>query len=386
MQTTMKVASQRIFYGVAIFIMAIALVLPAIASAAQVTSRSVALSSSSADADDVTYTVNFTPVRSAGAFVVDFCANTPLIGQACTPAEGFSAAGAATSAAGFTVASATDDRVVVTGAMTAAPVTVELTGIDNPTAAGTLYARIVTFVDGAAATASTATEPTGAIDEGAVAIAITDSIGVSGVVLETLTFCVSGEVINADCASTTAPTVALGDIVPGDEQFTVMTPGQLEQGSVYTQVTTNAVNGVIVRLKSNAAQCGGLIRAGDAAGQCHIKPADAETTGIGVDAANNLALFGVKTASAASTSAPGAQNPNGTLVPAGIYGETNYRMNYVDGDATGVTSTFGDTFMGTSGKPASNQNMQLDFAATVSNNTPAGAYSADISLIAVGTF
>lgn len=382
---SMKIASQRIVYAVAIFIMAIALILPAIASAAQVTSRSVGLSSSSAGATAVDYTINFTPAADAGAFVVDFCGNTPLIGQDClltdTDAEGFTAA-SATVASGGTLVSAAEQRVVVTAAMTeGTPVSVTLSGITNPTAAGNLFARILTFADSTAASASTPTSVAGAIDEGGVAIAITDTIGVSGVVLETLTFCVSGSEIGVNCAGTTSPAVPLGEELEGSD-MTVLTPGQLETGNIYTQVTTNAVNGVVVRLKSNAVDCGGLMRFGDTV--CHILPAAG--TGIGVDEEDNSARFGVKTNTAASYATDGASNPNGTLVPVAPYNETNYRMNYVTDNATGVTSTFGDVFMNTASAPASNQNMQLNFAATVSNNTPAGVYSADVNLIATGTF
>lgn len=376
-----KVVSQRIFYAVAIFIMAIALVLPAIASAANITSRSVALSSSSAGAEDVEYTVNFTPATNAGAFVVDFCTNTPLIGQSCTPADGFTAAGVTTETSGFT-ASGTATRAVVVGSMTSGtPVSVNLTNIDNPDNVGTLFARIYTFADATAANASTPTSVGAAIDEGSVALAITETIGVSGAVLETLTFCVSGTEITANCADTTAPTVAFGETVPGSE-LTVMTPGELETGNVFTQVTTNAVNGVVVRLKSNAAECGGLIRAGDALGECHIEPALLD----GVSGANNEARFGVKTATAASYGTDGVTNANGTLVPVNSYNNSTYVLNWEEDELSGVTSTFGDIFMNTGGASANNQNMQLNFAATVSNNTPAGAYYADISLIAVGTF
>jgi hypothetical protein len=61
-------------------------------------------------------------------------------------------------------------------------------------------------------------------------------------------------------------------------------------------------------------------------------------------------------------------------------------MNYVSGDATGVTSTYGDPILNTAGAPANNQNMPLTFAASINNNTPAGDYSATLGLIASGTY
>ena len=77
---------------------------------------------------------------------------------------------------------------------------------------------------------------------------------------------------------------------------------------------------------------------------------------------------------------------NGTLVPSAGYSNATYALNWLIGDATGVTSTYGDPFLNTASKPANNQNMTLTFGASVTNDTPAGLYSADLSLIATGKF
>jgi hypothetical protein len=60
-------------------------------------------------------------------------------------------------------------------------------------------------------------------------------------------------------------------------------------------------------------------------------------------------------------------------------------MNFVDG-TTGVTSTYGDSLLDTANLPVNNKNVQITFGASVSNLTPAGLYSADLSLIATGKF
>ena len=379
---SIRVVSQRIVYAVAAFTMVISMVLPAMVSAAQVTVRSVELSNSSVSSTNVSYGVNFTTVASAGAFVVDFCSNTPLIGQACTAPTGFTAAGATTATPSFSIDSATATRVVVDGTLAATTeISVVIGGITNPSTAGPLYARIVTFDNATNAAASTPQVlGSGAVDEGGVAISITDTIGVSGTVLETLTFCVAGAEIDADCQNITEdPVLELGETV-GD--VVALTPNVVSEGSIYTQVSTNAAGGVVVRLKSNADDCGGLLRAGAAPGTCDIAPAlNTDITG-GADEAK----FGVKTATATATT--GVSNASGTLVPVtgSFYNNTTYALNYVDGDATGITSTFGDPFLDTDDAPANNQNMELTFGATVNNNTPAGTYSADLSLIAVGKF
>ena len=359
-----------------------ALVLPTITSADQATNRSVQLSSASASATNVTYIVNFTTsTKAAGqAFTVDFCGNSPLLGQTCTEPTGFSAAAAASTTTGFTDVTGSTNHVVVGGTIaTATDVSVELTGINNPSTTDPLYARIVTYDTKEHATAAAPDDyETGAIDNGGIAIAITPTIGVSGVVLESLMFCVSGDPIDADCATTgKAPVVTLGEQM-GD--VVALTNGVVSEGTVHTQISTNAVSGAVIRLKSSAQNCGGLLRAG-APNACDIKPAIGTT---GISASANEAKFGVKTATATDT----GTSANGDYAPVSgsLYDNSRFAMNYVDGNATGVTSPFGDQFLDTAGAPANNKNMTLTFGATVANNTPAGTYAADLSLIAVGKF
>jgi len=57
--------------------------LPAIASAAQITSRSMTMSTS-AISTAATYTLSFTPVSSAQELIVDFCSNDPLVSDTCS--------------------------------------------------------------------------------------------------------------------------------------------------------------------------------------------------------------------------------------------------------------------------------------------------------------
>lgn len=361
----------------------LATVVPGLVSAAQVSERSISLSSSSVSATSVTYSVNFTSVAAAKAFVVDFCSNSPVIGEACTAPTDFTTASAGSTTAGFTSTTALGTHAIKSvgtiGAST--PITVDVTGITNPSTAGALYARIVTFDGVDAAAAETAAEAyTSAapgvdkVDEGGVAISITPTVGVSGAVLESMTFCVSGATITADCASAgaTPPTLQLGETVGSTKALTTTA---VSTGSVYTQISTNAVGGAVVRLKS-ATACGGMKRVGAAV--CDIAPA--LTGGV----AAGEAKFGVKTATATDTGA----SPNGTFQPVtgSGYNDTTYALNYVSGDATGVTSTFGDPFLDTAAAPVNNKNIALTFGASIGNDTPAGLYSTNLSLIATGKF
>lgn len=348
---------------------------PSLAAAATATERSIALSSSAKDASGVTYSVSFkAPTIGTGAFVVDFCEDSPTIGASCDDTiTGFTTAGVGTSGSD-TVSSvdANTVKVVLASATSGANevVTVPLTGIHNPTAAGPLYARIVTYQDGTTNYHYTSATSVGThLDDGSVAISITDSIGVNGAVLESLLFCVSGaDTITSGCASgITAPTVTLGS---GGVLGTT-----LSEGTIYSQISTNAAAGAVVSLKSGALGCGGLVRAGAAsnAAGCGITP----LTSAG-SISDGAAKFGVKLA--------GLGAGTGTVAASGSYSTTNYLMNYVSGDASGVTSPYGDPIFNTSSLPVNDGTADLTFGANISNVTPAGNYSATLSLIATGKF
>ncbi|HEX7484099.1 MAG TPA: hypothetical protein VF281_03015, partial [Candidatus Saccharimonadales bacterium] len=318
----------------------------------------------------------FTPTQDAGAVVVDFCQNSPVLGEECTAPAGFDAS-TATASGGFTLgtlATAEDNKVMVTGSMTEDVATsVILTGVKNPTSAGTVYARILTYTNGTGAAAYESETPGAHFDDGGVALSITPTIGVSGAVLESMLFCVSKDTIDPNCTGTLgAPTLRLGQDVGGVISLNSLA---VYTGTINTQISTNAVSGAVISLKSSAVGCGGLINSSNTGG-CFIKPA--LQTGI----ASGDAKFGVKTA------ADVVDATNGTIraFPASGYNASTFALNWVTGDGTGVTSTYGDPILDTDSKPANNRNMALTFGASASNQTPAGNYSADLSLIATGKF
>jgi hypothetical protein len=376
-----RLLDRRVMVLLAAAMLIVATVVSTFAMAAQVTERSIELSSASSKATDVTYDINFTSVGAAGAFVVDFCQESPILGQACTTPTGFNLTAATTATAGFTRTVLDSNTIMFEGTIgAAAPIQVAIDDVVNPTVTGSVYARIATYVDAETANGYTSADPDvdgDHIDDGGLAFAITDAVAVSGLVQESMTFCVSAAEITANCTGVTAPTLALGETVGSTK---ALAPGIISTGNLYTQISTNASQGAVVRLKSNAVGCGGLIRAGAEPGECDILPA---LTG---DIVTGESEFGVKTTAAASTNASGATDPTGSLIPSAGYNNTAYRLGYISGDATGVTSTYGDEFLNTEDAPASNQNMGLVFGATVNNNTPAGKYSADLSLIATGKF
>lgn len=355
--------------------------LPALASADAVTARSIALTSSTANTTGVSYKVGFTATTAAGAYVVEFC-DSPLIPSTCNAPSGFDASNAALGADGTTATAvaATTNKLVVTNTISAAEaVTDTFTTIKNPTTAGTVYARIVTYDTEPHASSEYTSTALGndAKDQGGVAIAITNDVNVSGVVNESMTFCAAKVSITADCANAAAnpPSIKLANANGALDTQDVYT------GDVYTQISTNASGGAIVSVKSDANACGGLHRIGDAydVNHCFIKPTDGTHP-----VAAGTPYFGIK------TSADDTDATNGTFQAANGYNASSYKLNFDSVNPTaptsGVTSTYGDEILNTNNAPANNRNMTLTFGASVSNNTPAGTYQAKLSLIATGTF
>lgn len=382
--SSFRIFDRRVGIVAAAFALLLSAVVPVFASAAQITERSVALSSSIKSATGVEYAFTFTATDgAAGAVVVQFCDNTPLIGEFCDAPAGMNAA-AATAVSGATIDSASANQVVVTKDLAAGANTFTLGTITNPNTAGALYARVLTYADATAAANYVVDESSSALgspaDQGSIALSITEGVNVSAAVLESMTFCVvGGQAPGASCdlTGTTAPTLELGE----DTGETIaLSSSALSTGTIYTQISTNAAGGAIVSLKNNAA-CGGLKRAAPVT-DCDIAPAG--TTGT---AAANEAEFGVRLAAAAGTGvAPFSGAYNVATASSAIYDDTNYRMNWVSGNATGVSSTYGDPILDTDGAPVSNMGLGLVFGASITNNTPAGKYAAELSLIATGTF
>lgn len=381
--TSLKTANRRVgsFFAVAALVLATITpgLVPAFASAAQLSERSVTVSSSSKEMEDVSYTVEFstTNAGTTGAVVLQFCSDTPLIGVACAAPAGFNISAA--TAAGFTP-SALDtpaNNARVFAGTFAATTVIPVEGVTNPDDAGPLYVRMVTYDTAEHAEAYVATNiGEDAIDQGSAAVSITDTVGVSAAVLETMTFCVSGTAITTEgCASTTSTALELGE-TSGD--VVALSATDVSEASIYSQISTNASSGAVVNLRSNAIDCGGLLLAGD--DDCHIGPATA-----GIDEGD--ALFGLRVATAAN---PGdGSNSVGAFQAAGetpYYSDSIFKINFVSGNGSGVTGPYGDPILDTAGAPVSNKNAQITFGASIANNTPAGRYSADFSLIATGKF
>lgn len=359
-----------------------AVALPGLASADQVQSRSISISNSTPSATGVKYKVGFKTgaTGTTQGIVVDFCGDTPIIGAACDtttdPIKGlpsFTAAsatlGAVTNMTGWTVSSATTTTVKLTSSTPIAAgtsITFELNGITNINVARSFYARVYTYASATPDYVSPTSVGTKK-DYGGFALSTANNIGVSATVMETLTFCASGLVgatAPTDCSAPTTPSVVLGTGTPQTIDANAVYDNSAGTSRSYMVLSTNALTGAAVSMKSNWT-CNGL--SSDNGSTCGIP-------GSSTDLSQGVAGFGLKVGTGSGTT--------GSLAPTGSYSASTFHMGL-----TGTAdTTYGDTIANTAAAPCSNMVSQLTFGATASLTTPAGIYSTNETLIATGTF
>jgi hypothetical protein len=376
-------------------------VIPALASAGQLSSRSIEMSSSVPNDTGVKYTLSFTPTSTYGALVVDFCAESPIIGDStCTTPAAFSATGATvtqtTGSIGTLATTGTSGgHLVILGTSTSSAASAfEISGVHNPSTTGTFYARVYTYAGNTTDYVSVSSLGT-TVDTGGAALSTADTIGVTATVKESMTFCVTGvgTTNSGDHIDTTnGPSGACGvdgsssatgvyapDITLGHGTPLTLDSSQADSGYDWMQLSTNAANGAVVRLKDTTPNnCGGLERTGASA--CDITPIGATAAAI----TGGVASFGMRLSG--EQSAPHAvATSTSTLTPASPYSDaTNYGFDNATSGNT-VSGTYGSQVVSSTGAVA-NRDILMNFAASAAPTTPAGIYKATLNLIATGTY
>lgn len=407
----MKIRSQklkRIAYVAAAFALAFAGVFQGIlankanalmTTATQVQSRSIIMSDSRVSNTGTSYQVTFTPQQgyTLEGVVLEFCdsASVPIIDDGdCDDPPGFSVGGATPTVntntgtnnlgAGWTATGEAPDTqfrifkmINASGPTLSAstPYTFTLTNVTNQSATGTFYARLVLYtqstgdIDTYSSTTSGTTE---AIEFGGFALSTANAISITARVAEALTFCVSGGNPDDSClANVTPASITLGEAPNNTLLSTAVSTNTATP--IYTQLSTNASGGAIVRMKNTAAS-GGL---NALFGTGVIPPTgDAPAT-----ITAGTAAFGVRVATVAGGTGDTID------LDANYSSATDYGMDAVTtgADTTSVLTTYGDPVY-SSDDPLSNRETTFIFAATASNTTPAGTYAATIILVASGTF
>jgi hypothetical protein len=390
--TVKVIGLKRLAFGVAAATVATAVALPVFAgnASAQVSSRYVKMSNSKGAATGVSYEVGFT-VPTTGTVqgvVVDFCSNTPIIGDSCTAPTGFSvgtptvatSGGTNTGLSGtWTAASANTGRTLTLtngtgGSISAAtPVVFTLSTATNPNADNTtFYARIFTFAASANVATWTGTANGSAtanvVDSGGVALSTAAQINLTAKVQETLTFCVYTGVacVNGGTA------VALGDT-----NGVLRTSGSFVDVTTSYDIATNAASGAVVRFKAGLPTSGANTLA------------TIGTSATAVDALTSTTQFGLCTYEATGTGyTPAAPYNNAacntTTQSAGTGttgGEGTAQFAF---DTAAAAATYGDD-LGT--KVAGDTSKgKIAYAANVSTTQPAGIYTNTFTFIATGTY
>ncbi len=376
--------TKRLVYPLTAVSLIVATVLPVLqsstANAAQVQSRSIQISESAASATSVKYHVSFKTATtgSVGGYVLEFCDNSPIIGDTtCGAIAGFNI-GAPTvtnqsvGGAGiedlstFTTASALTTHTLALSAGSAVAMTsgnvasFDLTSVTNPSTVNhTYYARVYTYGSAGGATGYLLANPSAGaavVDSGGFALSTAQQVTVTAKVQEQLSFCVY---TGANCAAG-GSTVNLGDTNGVLAQYNT----SYQDASTKFDIATNAQTGAIVNLKMDTLKSG----ANSIAAQGVACTADSIAT--------NVAQFGVRVSNVGA--AP--------LVATSPYdcAATNHTLD--TNNTTGTTSPYGQTVANTTSQPLATTTGTVEFSAKAALTTPAGIYTTTANFIATGTF
>jgi hypothetical protein len=256
------------------------------AEAASITSRSVTLGTSAPSVlgtDSTTYTFSFKPATSGAVGSVKFqICDSPIVTGACNQPSGasFSSPGASLNAGGSTAPfnsgwangsggqAATSTTFWITNGSTPAltagnSYSIQLQGVHNPTAVNyQFFARLYTYSDAAG---------TNPVDSGGMAISTAQQITVSGVMPESLIFCVGTS--GSNCGNITGSAVDLGTFSPTSTNTGLSVMSASTNASFGYAIT---VNGTTLTSGSNTIAAMGTQSANSAG----CAPSCTSTTGV----------------------------------------------------------------------------------------------------------
>jgi hypothetical protein len=342
---------------------------------------------------------NATTVKSVA---VDFCGNTPIVGDSCTATVGTStpSLGSATitttggsgignltggpwtatvtnSGRTLTIASSTG-MTMNTG--TSYYFTINL--VTNPTNLGTFYSRVLTFPNdatsnyagGYTATNTGTNIPT---DAGGIALSTANQITITAKVQERIVFCVYTTGTGNNCTGKSGTDITLGDANG------VLDPvgAYVDKSAMYT-VSTNASQGVNIRVK------GTTLTSGSNTITANTSPATSVpgSEQFGLCTYESASVSGGLSANAkydggTGTECSGTSQTAGTATPGG---DNSADFTFDTNGTNGTTSTYGDVIATKSAGDFSTGT--LVFIGNVGNSTEAGIYKTTLTFIATGTY
>lgn len=351
-------------------------VVPSLASAAQITSRSLTLQAGATDGGslpggEVNHLFTFTLPGGSDVGSIEFEYCTLAAGTCTTPtglltdATNPTTLGSQSGATGFTLVNTTNGAPYLTrtaatvGATTA--VSYQLQNVTNPTAAAgeTFFVRISTYLS---------TDTSGsATDTGTVAASTNRGIDLSGTMPESLVFCAGATVGTTltvpDCSTVTTGTVAFNQL---------FSPTDTATATSQMAASTNAGSGYVITVNGPTLTSGSNT----------VTAMGASTTGV-----KGTSQFGLNlklNTTATSTVAVGAE------VDVASNG-TNYRGQAVTGYNTvdNFKFTTGDAVADSAnGGPGGTdaQIFTVSYIVNVPGSQPAGTYTTTLTYICTPTF
>lgn len=318
---------------------------------AQITSRSLMVGSSHPGAVNTAYDFKFTIPASeqVDSIELSVCGNSALVEDPCIAPTGFDASGAVISSqtglGGFILSPSSDaNNLILTHApgniMGPAAVSITFTGITNPAAADTYYAKIFTF---------TTTDASGPYtDFGAMAFAINPNFSVSAEVPPYLIFCQGVTITGFDCGTAAGDQIDLG-------QLSSAVPSV---GSSQFLTATNAGSGYTVRVSGITMTSGN-----------NVIPAV-----TGTFSQTGVSQFGLNLRSNSNPVIGQEPVGPGVAVPMPAYNIAN-KFRFVDGDIMAHASGVDDY-----------KKFTVSYLVNVSKDQPPGVYSTTLTYICLANF
>jgi hypothetical protein len=375
------------------------------ANAAQITSRSVTITSGVPSATSVTYTYGFTLPTAGNVQSIQFQACTTAVGTCTGPTGQNINLGTEASRSGWSSAT-TFTKSAGGGSCTAANNGWN-TQTNPSTANSTFFIRITTYSD---------TGWTTSVDTGTVASAVVQTLTVNAAVAEVLNFCVGSTTVDdatttvgADCSAVAGTSLNIGTLDTGSTNVSPVNTNGGDNKNGVAMIRTNAASGAVVSYdsiqQSGTNQLGTLRISGASCNassailtdQCiravgttqATLTAGAENFGMTVGAINcgsvssYTCTFSAGTYNLVRDTAYDGNGTNTYTTDSGpVGGTTNQGYAWDDG---GTSRTIASSAASTT-KVIDDEALILKFAATPSITTPFGLYAAQADFIAVPTY
>ena len=284
-----------------------------------------------------------------GSISIEFCSNSPVIGDTCTVPIGLDASGATLGLQqgelGFSISGlSTSNKIILTRAATLPTGIASRYRVDNiinPSANGSYYARLQTY---------TSTDATGAdIESGGVVFAIVTNLSLTTVVPPYLTFCTSVTITGLDCSSANSYLIDLGEFSPTE---TIAASSELV-------VASNAASGFSVTMSGTTLTSGNNTIA-------------AMSGGV---SAQGTSQFGVNLRSN-SVPAIGA-DPTGPGILAQVTAPYDIPGSYRFQNGDIIVSSLGSSDL---------KKFTMSYVVNVGRSQPAGYYAATMTYICLANF